>query len=147
MPSVIVDAASKLSLSLSLPPFLSTVYSLMQVRLLDILIKRLCSIRCSIWPCLKQLTSLKLVSIINNYESTTLLSTLNLLFFPGFCHRFIFDEFLVRYRHLSTDFQLSLLPNTRESVQHLLASVSQVIDEIDVSEDNFALGATKVFLK
>lgn len=70
-----------------------------------------------------------------------------MIFFPGFCHKFPFDEFLVRYRHLSTDFQLSLLPNTRESVQHLLASVSQVIEDIDVSEDNFALGATKVFLK
>jgi myosin heavy subunit len=74
-----------------------------------------------------------------------LLSPLDL--YSGFCHRFPFDEFLARYRHLSTDFQFSLLPNTRESVQHLLASVSRVIDDIDVSDDNFALGTTKVFLK
>lgn len=39
------------------------------------------------------------------------------------------------------------LPSTRETVLHLVGSVSQVIDDIDVSDDNFALGMTKVFLK
>lgn len=69
----------------------------------------------------------------------------------GFYHSFLFQEFIGRYRHLSTDFQLVgnqyALPNTQESVQHLLTSVSCIIDDIDVSDDNFAIGTAKVFLK
>lgn len=69
----------------------------------------------------------------------------------GFYHSFLFQEFIGRYRHLSTDFQLAgnqyVLPNTCESVQHLLTSISCIVDDIDVSDDNFAIGAAKVFLK
>ena len=69
----------------------------------------------------------------------------------GFYHSFLFNEFIGRYRHLSTDFQIPgnqyTLPNTPESVQHLLASISCIVDDIDVSDDNFAIGTSKVFLK
>ena len=59
-----------------------------------------------------------------------------------------YDDFIQRYHMLSQPLGPDTpLPDNQELTEELLQSMGQLMEELEVSEDHYALGRTRVFLK